>query len=316
MAMPWEGEGVSDDALAQMFQRDPLRAIRNGYNPMNPKWGYGAGGGEVPMTHGIPRGAPYGNQSPLAPQGGRGTTLGSTPGSYVDNGAGYDPADVPMTPDDIMTPGRQNIPNFKSMSPRSGPGPYTDAQFRTPGNGPESFRTAGGGGMGYGGGPATGGGSASPVQGALARTPGQIDPAALGGEGSGVWSILSRILGGNPIIRGGVLAMQPTPLANDSAPTNMWNQRPSGVGPTDPLDPHSAAAAPAAAPPLPPVRPASAAPSVPLPPVRPRAASPQAMPNLGYYQAETGNARGTHYVPNMAADDPRRYRGPLSMGGI
>ena len=101
------------------------------------------------------------------------------------------------------------------------------------------------------------------------------------------------------------------PPGSPAAPT------PNYVRPEAPVRGPLAAppAAPPVNPPLPPVRPTAAPTKRAKAPTK-APASPQAMPNLGYYQAETGNARGTHYVDTMAADDPRRYRGPLSMGGI
>jgi hypothetical protein len=52
-------------------------------------------------------------------------------------------------------------------------------------------------------------------------------------ESAGGFNPLSILGQGNPYWRGAIAAggvLQPTPTANDAAPTNMWNQRPSGVG--------------------------------------------------------------------------------------
>jgi hypothetical protein len=60
---------------------------------------------------------------------------------------------------------------------------------------------------------------------------GQIDPAQLGGGGG--FNPLAMLGNINPMARAAIAAggvMQPTPAAGPGAPTNMWMQRPSGVG--------------------------------------------------------------------------------------
>jgi hypothetical protein len=59
---------------------------------------------------------------------------------------------------------------------------------------------------------------------------GQIDPAQLGGGGFNPLTMLGNI---NPMARAAIAGagvMQPTPAQGPGAPTNMWMQRPSGVG--------------------------------------------------------------------------------------
>ena len=169
------------------------------------------------------------------------------------------------------------------------------------------------------------GANASPLLGGLS-----IPGLAAGAAALGTWAdpYWKGITGDNPSLDpsnagGAVVFPQQQPQQPPQSPPQPQQPafapnfvRPDGQGNVGIAGPLAApAAAPPANPPLPPVRPAAAAPNVPLPPVRPRAASPKAMPNLGYYLAQTGNARGTQ-TGSMAPDDPRRYRGPLSMGGI
>jgi hypothetical protein len=98
------------------------------------------------------------------------------------------------------------------------------------------------------------------------------------------------------------------PLAGQ--PTGVPYQAPAAqpAGPMDPSIIARQAIARQAAGATAPGRPAPVAPA-PVPP------TPARSPNLGYYAPTSGNARGATYTPYLNPNDPRIYRGPLSMFG-
>jgi hypothetical protein len=99
------------------------------------------------------------------------------------------------------------------------------------------------------------------------------------------------------------------PLAGGSANTG----RPYGVGPpTQPVyNPLAGGSANTGRPPIGPA-PGPVDPSI---IARQKMAAARPVPDLGYYGPASGNAQRPGPWTPLAADDPRRYRGPLSMFG-
>jgi hypothetical protein len=117
----------------------------------------------------------------------------------------------------------------------------------------------------------------------------------------------------------------PSTAAPGAMPARPYTATPMPPGPMDPSIIARQAIARQAAGTTAPGRPAPVAttnlPSLPYGPAAPRAAAPiprptpAPSPNLGYYAPTSGNARGATYTPYLNPNDPRIYRGPLSMFG-
>ena len=106
-------------------------------------------------------------------------------------------AAAPTGPD-VVPPTNSTIPTGKMPVPRTG-NPFTDAHINPATGQPEMLTGPGG---------------------VVEKTRGALNPFGFLG-------------GSNPYWRGAIAAggaLTPTPTANDAAPTNLWFQRPSGVG--------------------------------------------------------------------------------------
>ena len=255
---------------------------------------------------------------PYAPQGQGGPpTGGAGPGGLMPGGGVMGrQATTPGAPSmgfpaqggpQVMPPQNSTIPNNRAVGPFTGGTSTENMPGGSPGGGASSW--------------------ADPRNWFRANpnaTFQQGQPMGPDVTGGGAPSPLSFLAGGgmNPYARGGIAAagvMQPTPTASDQAPTNMWNQRPSGVGgmpgpqvtnPQQPMHPSSAVypswpsgAAPATtmanAPPGNPSQ--TPRPNTPYPPRRPPAGSASAPtgpatgssnPRFGLYQSQVPSGMG------------------------
>jgi hypothetical protein len=224
----------------------------------------------VPQYGGYPS-----NPQPTLPAVGpaQGTSLSTTggdslsvrPGSLNPYGAGMPRGTGP----DIMSPSSQPLRSGVSPAVRTGPGPFTDATFSGTALDESPWWRD----------PKWAASEDAASEGPVAAN-GASAPNGPNWWGAAAKALpyASRVLG--PL---GVYFGSTTPTANDSAPTNMWNQRPSGLGPMPaastpdvtnrPQDRPSYAGPTVAAPAVPPPRPR----------VRPKPAVVAQKPNLGLY---------------------------------
>jgi hypothetical protein len=267
-------------------------------------------GAATPIAPGLPSGAgPQG----YMPGGGVMGRQAVTPGAPS---MGFPAQGGP----DIFGPRNSPIPPYKSVGPFTGGTSTENMPGGAPGGAP-------GGGQ-------SGGGSSWDPRSWFRANPGatfqQGQPMGPDVTGGG-FNPLSALAGANPYARGAIAAagvMAPTPAGGPDAPTNLWMQRPSGVGgmpgpqvgpaPYDPLSSiHSPGAVMANAPPGQPSdtpRPGGhPGPGSPMPPRRPKnGATPAAASRPSSSSSSSSNPRfGTvqYQVPGSGG-------GPLSRSPI